>query len=235
MSSQTITDLPFSPSKSDPSLFDLLNLHKKEVNLDLNCHHVGTIQSFNPANQTASATINYQKTNYERSTSGVYEPVLTNYPLAIDCPIICLGGGPGSLTFPISKGDECLVLFNDRELSNWFQGAGGGSVATARLHSFADGIIIVGIRSLANVLTNYPSDRVAIKYGTTTIAATATQVQIANAADGNLGASMTVFLNALKAFMIACESSSDTTLASAASTFITAASNAIIKIEGILE
>lgn len=141
----------------EPSLKDLLDLYRKDILLNLNCHHIGTVQTFNPLNQTATATINYKKTffNFDSATQ-TYVPQLVDYPILIDVPVIALGGGDGALTFPISGGDECLVLFNDRDLDNWFAGGGsGGAVATPRLHSFSDGLILVGIRSLANVIPNY--------------------------------------------------------------------------------
>jgi len=150
---------------NDPQLKDLLDLLKKDMFLNLNSHHLATIQSFDPLKQTATATINYKQTYFQKNLfSGVYEPVLVDYPVLLDCPVICLGGGLGSLTFPITTGDECLVMFNDRDIDNWFKGSSNSGVATPRLHSFSDGIIIVGVRSLANVLVDYDSDAVALNY-----------------------------------------------------------------------
>ena len=108
-----MSNAPLNMVPSEPSLKDLLDLLKKDILLSLNAHHIGTIQSFNSAKQTATATINYPKTYYQlNSLSGLYNPVLVNYPLLVDCPLICLGGGTAALTFPIQSGDECLVLFN---------------------------------------------------------------------------------------------------------------------------
>lgn len=142
---------------NNPEMKDLLDLFKKNLLLNLNCHHIGTVKLFDPVTQTASATVNYQKTFFNfNATTGTYDPVLVPYPVLLDCPVICLGGGDGVLTFPIEPGDECLVFFNDRDLDNWFQGGGsGGAVSTPRLHSFSDGLILVGVRSLANVVPGY--------------------------------------------------------------------------------
>jgi len=152
---------------NEPSLRDVLNLLKKEINLDLNSHHVGTIQSFNPLTQTAQITINYKKTifKYDAVTQGNV-PTLLDYPTGLDFPVIFLGGGSSSLTFPVQKGDECLVFFNDRDLDNWFQGGGSTAAnATGRLHSFSDGIALVGLRSLSNVLTQFDGDRAVFQAG----------------------------------------------------------------------
>lgn len=153
----------------EPELKDLLDLFRKNLLLGFNCHHIGAVQSFNSAKQTATATINYKKTFLKPDSTGVYKTTLEDYPTLIDCPVVVLGGGGASLTFPVAKGDECLVLFNDRDFDAWFQGNTGAAVPTSRLHSFADGIILVGIRSLPNVLKTYDTVRAVLSLGQATV------------------------------------------------------------------
>ena len=150
---------------TEVGLTDTLNLLKKEIFLSFNAHHIGSIVSFDIASQTATASINYTKTFYQAAENGLYRAFPVEYPNLTDAPVIVLGGGAGALTFPIQEGDECLVLFNDRDLSNWLQDGAGGPLATSRLHSFSDGIILVGIRSLLNSLADYDSARVALRGG----------------------------------------------------------------------
>jgi hypothetical protein len=170
---------------TEPHLIDLLNLFKKQIFLDFNSHHLGTIQSFNALTQTASASINYPKTFFNfNTTTGVYETTVQNYSVITEAPVIILGGGEGAITFPIAAGDECLIFFNDRDLDNWFVGGAGSPCATARLHSFSDALILVGISSLANVYLNYDTTRVVLRNGvtgTTLVGVSATQIKIANA------------------------------------------------------
>lgn len=143
---------------------DLLNLFKKDIFLNFNSHHIGKIQLFNPLNQTSTVTINYKKTFFQSDpVTGVYGPTLVDYPILAECPTICLGGGNGALTFPITTGDDCLIFFNDRDLDNWFQGSSSSANATPRLHSFSDGVVLVGLRSLNDVLLNYDSDGIALR------------------------------------------------------------------------
>lgn len=176
--------LPQNQAPTDVTLADAFALAKKDVLLNLNAHHIGTVQSFNAAKQTATATINYKKTFFQlNAATGVYNPVLFDYPELVDCPVIFLGGAATALTFPVAQGDECLVLFNDRDMDNWFTGGGGGAVATPRLHSFADGIILVGLRSLGNVLQNVDAVRATLrgsKDGQTIVGVGATLIKIAN-------------------------------------------------------
>ena len=172
--------LPLNSVPVTPSLYDLLTLWKKDVFLNLACHHIGTIQSFDASTQTATASINYTKTFYKfDATTRQNVPVQENYP-PLTCPVICLGGGDSALTFPIAQGDECLVLFNDRDLNNWFSGASGGPVATGRLHSISDGLIIVGVRSLANVVQNYDTTRAVLRKGNAMVGVGDELIKIAN-------------------------------------------------------
>lgn len=150
---------------TDPELKDVLDLHRKAVFLSLNCHHIGTIKSFNPAKQTAEITINYTRTYNQGQATGAATPKQVSYPVMVDVPVICLGGAGGALTFPIAAGDECVVLFNDRDMDNWFTGSSNSQVNTPRAHSFSDGIALVGVRSLAKVLQGYSPTNVELQNG----------------------------------------------------------------------
>lgn len=127
----------------------------KQIKLDLNCHHIGTIQSFNSIDQTAYVTVNYKKTSLSIDDFGNTSYVNADYPMIINAPVVVLGGGGGLLTFPIASGDECLIMCNDRDIDNWFQGSSSSANATGRLHAFTDAIILVGLRSTPNIILDY--------------------------------------------------------------------------------
>ncbi len=147
------------------SLRDLLDLVKKELMLTLNCHALATVTAFDPATQTVRASILYKQAYEQRDArSGQYSTVLVDYPLLIDCPAIILGGGGGALTFPIAAGDECIILFNDRDIDSWFAGAANGDLSSSRLHSFSDGIALIGLRSKLTAIADYDTDRAALSY-----------------------------------------------------------------------
>lgn len=172
----TLNSLP-----TDLSLKDVLDLWRKQILLDFNCHHIGTIQSFNSVNQTVTVTINYTKTRFEQDpTTGLYNPVQENYPILTECPLVILGGGNANLTFPISPGDECLLLFNDRNIDTWFQTGLTAPVATFRLHSISDAVALVGLRSFSNFLDNYDTTRAVLSNGTTMVGVSQSKVKIAN-------------------------------------------------------
>lgn len=173
--------LPNNLLNTLPTLKDLLNQFQTNLLINLNCHHLGTIQAFNSDNQTANATINYQKTFFVlNEMTQQYDQQLIAYPTLVDCPVIFLGGGSSYLTFPVQVGDECLVLFNDRDMDNWFSGSTTSGVATPRLHSFSDGIILVGIRSTNNSLENFDNTRAVLAHGNAMVGVGSELIKIAN-------------------------------------------------------
>src|ERR1035441_7483772 len=95
--------IDYNPIIGDPKLSDVLQMFRKQMFLSLNCHAVGTVQSFNSALQTANVQIDYQKTIYIPGPGGVYQQQNVNYPINSNCPVIVLGGGGANLTFPIAK------------------------------------------------------------------------------------------------------------------------------------
>lgn len=219
---------PFSTYSPTPSLRDAFANLKKEVMMSIKCHHIGTIQSFNATNQTAKATINYQQTFFKKDpTSLQYVPYLVPYPVLLDCPVICLGGGDKALTFPIAVGDECLVLFNDRDMDRWFAGTVNSGPVTPRIHSISDGLIIVGVRSLAHSLASYDTTRAVLRGsadGKTIVGVGETLIKIANAST-TLGTVLTDILTALETFATAAGAATTAAqIATAAATLATAIS-----------
>lgn len=145
---------------NEPTLASVLQLHKEDVMYSINCHQIGEIVSFNPSTQTAEVQIKMLR---------MMNGELKQYPVLIDCPCVVLSGGKGRLTMPISAGDSCLVLFNDRDIDNWYSGGQSVAPRTERKHNFADAIALVGIRNRQNEITDYLNDGVELKHGNSSI------------------------------------------------------------------
>jgi hypothetical protein len=90
--------------------------------------------------------------------------ILKEYPLLIKCPVFHLYGGSAYMTFPIVAGDNCILLFNDREIDNWFVAGGVQAPTALRAHDISDAIALVGIRNLQNSIVNYLTNGVRIQY-----------------------------------------------------------------------
>jgi len=86
-----------------------------------------------------------------------------NLPLLINVPIIYPRGGGFSLTFPIKKGDECLIVFNERSIDNWHAFGTIKKPNDRRFHSLSDAVVHVGLSSLVNKVPNYDSENVVLK------------------------------------------------------------------------
>ncbi len=188
------------------TLKSLLDTFKESTSVEINCHHIGTIQTFDPTTQTATATVNYTRTYFEYDPkTNSNQPVQINYPQLMMCPVICLGGGSASLTFPIQAGDECLILFNDRSIDNWLQSGNVGPLNSPRLHSISDGIILVGLRNSQKVIQNYDTTHAVLQNGSTQVALSSSQVKIANASK-DLGTILQNLLTAIEALTVTCPS-----------------------------
>lgn len=156
---------------NEPTLASLLNLFKENLMSELNCHQVGEIVSFDPSNQTAEVQIKMLR---------MINGVLKEYPVLVDCPCVVLSGGKGRLTLPISAGDSCLVLFNDKDIDNWFSGGQSVTPRTERMHNFSDAIALVSVRNQQNKIEDYLADGTELKYGDSTIKLQDNKVTITN-------------------------------------------------------
>ena len=162
---------PFISRPDVRALFDAL---KQEIFAEFNCHEIGVIQSFDSEKQSAQVRIVVQRAIFNNPPDGntiLTEPTIFSYPALFDVPVIVLGGGSGSLQFPIAVGDGCLLLFNDRDLDLWWvNGTTGALPNSYRMHSINDGVALVGLRPEAQALTNYDTARVRLVNGSTQIA-----------------------------------------------------------------
>ncbi len=173
---------PFSriTPAAEMSLAQLLDERLRGLKLDFNCHAIAKIQTFNSANLTCTASINYTKTFLKRNEDGTYSDEYIEYPVLADVPVVVMSGGAGSLTFPIAAGDDCLILFNDRDIDNWFATGQALPLNSNRLHSLNDGIALVGIRSSNNPIAGYDSTRVVLKNNQASVGVGANKIQIKN-------------------------------------------------------
>lgn len=150
-----------SAQQSPPDLADLLQRAQRDSSLNLNCCQIGIIESFNPADQTATVQVAIKQ--IERIENDGTR-ILREFPLLIKCPVFHLYGGNSYITMPITAGDNCILLFNDREIDNWFLNGGVQAPTSLRAHDVSDAIALVGIRSLQNSIANYLTNGVRVQY-----------------------------------------------------------------------
>jgi phage baseplate assembly protein gpV len=84
-------------------------------------------------------------------------------PLLADVPVYFPGGGGCHLTFPVKKGDECEIVFQQRCIDSWYQSGGVQTQHVLRLHDLSDAIVNVGLMSQPHVIPNISTESVQLR------------------------------------------------------------------------
>lgn len=174
------------------SLLALLNRLIVNRTLPLRTITVGVIESFDSSKQTATVRPGIKV--FKRSSDEddvVYESY--EHKLLVNVPVVFPGGGDWHLTFPVKKGDECLLLCADRDISIWKKFGGVRDPRNAeRHHSIKDAIAIVGIKPSQNPIQSFNSSGMELrnKDATTKITLTSNKVDVKGdlAVDGKITA-----------------------------------------------
>lgn len=168
-----------------PDLRALLTGLKTEIFAGFNCHQLGRIVSFKAAAQTAEVELIIQRVvfNLEQEIGAGLQltPRVVDYPILVDVPVFVLSGGGAVITVPVAAGDECLVLFNDRDIDNWFATGAPAQPNTARMHNLSDGLALVGFRSKRNPVASYSMTDLELRFAGGKISI-ADKIRVANAA-----------------------------------------------------
>lgn len=107
----------------------------------------GIIISFDPDNQSASVQPAIRRIFTEAGA--------VNLPPCVDVPVQFPSGGNFVLTFPVTTGDECILLFSERAIDFWWVNGGVQLPAEYRLHDLSDAMAIVGLRSNPRKLADF--------------------------------------------------------------------------------
>ncbi|WP_175992605.1 Gp138 family membrane-puncturing spike protein [Burkholderia vietnamiensis] len=108
----------------------------------------GVIESFDGDSQTCAVQLAIKvpvRANDGTVTTAALPPV-------VNCPVQFPSGGNCTLTFPVARGDECLVVFASRCIDAWWQSGGVQEQAEWRMHDLSDGFALLGFRSRPRAL-----------------------------------------------------------------------------------
>ena len=108
---------------------------KKEILSSLHCALPGIIESFDELTQTASV-----------------RPAVKKLPVLRDVPVFFPGNGAGGVTWPVSPGDGCLLVFADGDTDRWLEEGTAEEPASGRLHALSDAFAFAGFRSRPGAL-----------------------------------------------------------------------------------
>ncbi len=96
-----------------PNLLQLLKSATNKNAAELNCTKIGIIQEFYPESLTVKVLIAHKKL---MGLNPDGSQILKDYPPIYAKVCYC---NP-FVSYPIKQGDECVLLFSDRELESWF-------------------------------------------------------------------------------------------------------------------
>lgn len=146
---------------------DIVNLLKKLSNHVSNSIRVcmpAKIETYDFKTQQASVKID-MKELYDNGSS-------VDYPVVSGVPVVFMSSGGASITMPVNRGDSCLLIYADRDMSNWLLGGTGQKPDSTRMHNLSDAIAIMGLFPFASgpraenntdVLINYSGSKIMLK------------------------------------------------------------------------
>ena len=150
---------------SKPNKVDILRELKRDIGVSFNAVNIGIIQSFDAATQSATVKLAL-KSVVAVAADGTR--TLQERPILLDCPCFFAFGGGAFLSMPIQPGDNCIVLFNDREIDNWYVNGGTQAPNSYRTHSASDAFALVGIKNLQTAIGDYITNGIRLSYNANT-------------------------------------------------------------------
>lgn len=147
----------------------------RNVSVTMNCLKIGEIVSFDKTDQTATVKVLHRMDeNYDLELDKTVD-----YPVLGKVPVVVLQGGGSRITFPIRSGDQCLLLFCDYMLDNWWISGNVSSSDFPRRHDISDAIAIVGLQALPKAIQDY-SDYLHLQYNANSDIVIGEQIDVNN-------------------------------------------------------
>lgn len=136
--------------QQNKDLYMLLERFLQNVLDTINCCKIGKVIAVDLVNQTVDCELMLKKTIPQKGGERIAE-----YPQLLKVPFVVVGGGQSYLSFPVSIGDEVVLLFNDFDFARWNETGEAQPPLFSRKHDLSDGIAIVGLRNVNRLIQNY--------------------------------------------------------------------------------
>lgn len=135
----------FNYKASVPDISDVIKFSTLKAASDFNCMKIATVEEVHYDDLTVTVRLLNKRTlgNNSDGTPNVRDYALIRAKICYCCPYI---------TFPINVGDDCVLLFSDREIESWFINGDAQPVNHQRMHDLTDAFAIFGIRSLPKMI-----------------------------------------------------------------------------------
>lgn len=116
---------------------EFIQLMTRKISSGIKVAMPATIEEYDFATQKASVKIDMQE--------AIGEDGVIDYPVLTNVPIIFPRSGGASLTMPVKRGDHCLLLFLDRDITAWLLGAKSKKPPSQRRHNLNDAVALMGL------------------------------------------------------------------------------------------
>lgn len=74
-----------------------------------------------------------------------------------DVPVVFPRSGSYAITFPVTQGDQCMIMFSQRSIDDWLSIGGEVTLRDTRLHDITDAIVIPGLVPRTGLLVPPPA------------------------------------------------------------------------------
>ncbi len=127
--------------------------------VDLHTALPGVVVSYDPGAQEADVRVPLRRE--VQDTEGSRSPL--DIPVISRVPVLFPRGGGFSITHPIAAGDEVLLVFAERDASEWLKDGRDHVPGSARMHDYSDAVAIPGYASEPNRLSAVNADGLEIR------------------------------------------------------------------------
>lgn len=133
-----------------PDIADVILNALRAQQLEINTCTPGEIVSYDSTTTTCTVQPAYKRIMVRN------REVVSRAQIS-DVPVVFPRSGIYAMTFPISQGDQCMIMYSQRSLDDWLNIGGEVTLRDTRLHDITDAIVIPGLVPRTGVLNPPPA------------------------------------------------------------------------------
>lgn len=146
-------------------MIKIINLIKTIINQRLKNTHTalpGIIVDFDEDTQLATVQPVINRVFKQEESDGYKELELAMPPL-INVLVQFPRSGGYVITFPVKKGDECQLIFNERSIDEWYLSGKVSTPSSKAIHTLDDAVAILGISSKVNKIEYFDNTKLTLR------------------------------------------------------------------------
>ncbi len=151
---------PFDPkqhalqnlAERSPDPDEILRRNNDNLSRQIRVSIPASVVSFDPVKQTITAQPLIREKLVNRQTG---ETGFVTLPQILDVPVCFPRAGQYAMTFPVTAGDECLLVFQDTNIDSWYASGGIQNWNDRRSHHITDAVAILGVYSQPSVIEDF--------------------------------------------------------------------------------